>query len=54
MKLLVDMSTQDVAPEALRKILVSALRQFAAELERGALVVVDEARARARVLPLTP
>ncbi len=46
--------TQDVAPEALRKVLVSALRQFAGELDHGALVVVDEARARARVLPLTP
>jgi predicted nuclease of predicted toxin-antitoxin system len=45
---------QDVAPDALRKILVSALRQFTAELGRGALVVVDESRARARVLPLTP
>ena len=45
--------TQNVAPDALRKTLVSALRQFATELDRGALVVVDEARARVRVLPLS-
>ena len=44
MKLLVDMN--------LGRLVCGTLRQFAAELEAGALVTVDEARQRVRLLPL--
>ena len=43
---------QDVSPEHLGLLVSRTLRQFAAELERGALVTVDEARQRVRLLPL--
>jgi hypothetical protein len=35
------------------KLLVDMLRQFQTELEQGALIVLDGAHARARILPLT-
>ena len=44
--------TQDVTPAAIGALVVSALRQFEGTLEKGALIVLDEARARARILPL--
>jgi predicted nuclease of predicted toxin-antitoxin system len=44
--------TQDLTPQSLGATLLSALRQFSPLLEEGALVVVDESRTRARVLPL--
>jgi predicted nuclease of predicted toxin-antitoxin system len=43
---------QDVAPEHLEGIVIQALRQHRLLLEQGALVVVDETKARARILPL--
>jgi predicted nuclease of predicted toxin-antitoxin system len=48
----IQVRTQDVTPAAIGKLVVNALRQFQPELEKGALIVLDEARARARVLPL--
>ncbi|CAN5594782.1 hypothetical protein BH23BAC4_BH23BAC4_01020 [soil metagenome] len=42
----------NVLPEAAGKIALQAVRKFEAELEKGALVTVDVARARARLLPL--
>jgi predicted nuclease of predicted toxin-antitoxin system len=48
----VQIRTQDVLPTSAEALFVAALRQFEPLLEGGALVVVDEARARARVLPL--
>lgn len=50
----VQVRTQDVAPAHLESLVVMALRQLVSTLERGAIVSIDEARARARVLPLTP
>ena len=44
--------TQDVSPAGISKLVITALRQFQSELERGALVVVDRANVRARILPL--
>ena len=49
---MIQVRTQDVTPAAIGKLVVNALRQFQPELEKGALIVLDEARARARVLPL--
>ena len=43
--------TQDVLPDHLGPIVLAALRQHEADLASGALVVVDEARSRVRVLP---
>ena len=48
----IQVRTQDVTPAAIGELVVSALRQFEPELEQGALIVLDESRARARVLPL--
>jgi predicted nuclease of predicted toxin-antitoxin system len=49
---LVQLRAQDVAPERLADLLTRALRQHEVKLEQGALVTIDEARSRARVLPL--
>jgi predicted nuclease of predicted toxin-antitoxin system len=48
----VQVRTQDVTPGHLESIVVAALKQSGPELERGALVSVDESRARVRILPL--
>jgi predicted nuclease of predicted toxin-antitoxin system len=48
----IQVRTQDVTPAAIGKLVVAALRQFQTELEKGALIVLDEATVRARILPL--
>jgi predicted nuclease of predicted toxin-antitoxin system len=48
----VQVRTQNVFPDHLGKFLLSALKQHEDLLEKGALVVVDEGEARARILPL--
>ena len=48
----IQVRTQDVTPGAIGALVVGALRQFEGALEKGALIVFDEARARARILPL--
>jgi predicted nuclease of predicted toxin-antitoxin system len=48
----IQVRTQDVAPSTIGKLVVNSLRRFQSELEKGALIVLDETRARARVLPL--
>jgi predicted nuclease of predicted toxin-antitoxin system len=48
----IQVRTQDVTPSAIGKLVVNALRQFQAQLEKGALIVLDEAHVRARILPL--
>jgi predicted nuclease of predicted toxin-antitoxin system len=42
----------DVTPTRLGPLVQSALTQYADWLERGALITIDEARLRARILPL--
>jgi predicted nuclease of predicted toxin-antitoxin system len=49
----IQVRTQDVTPTAIEKLVVNALHQFQPDLEKGALIVLDEANVRARVLPLT-
>lgn len=44
--------TQDVRPESLAPLLIPVLRQYEGELLTGALLVVEEARSRIRLLPL--
>lgn len=48
----IQVRTQDILSERFKTLLVGALRQFESELASGALIVVDESRARARLLPL--
>ncbi len=48
----IQVRTQDVTPSAIEKLVVNALRQFQTQLEKGALIVLDEAQVRARILPL--
>jgi predicted nuclease of predicted toxin-antitoxin system len=43
---------QETSPAAMGELVVRALRQLSEELQRGALVTIDAARARARILPL--
>ena len=45
---------QVVSPGGLGPLVLRTLRQFTAELETGAIVTVDAARQRVRLLPLTP
>lgn len=48
----IQIRTQDVTPEHLARLVVRALRQHERLLEQGALITVDEARSRVRILPL--
>jgi predicted nuclease of predicted toxin-antitoxin system len=48
----IQVRTQDVTPSGIGKLVCDALRQFRSELDRGALIILDEARTRARILPL--
>jgi predicted nuclease of predicted toxin-antitoxin system len=48
----VQVRTQDVFPKRLAPIVIAALHRHREMLVRGALVTVDEARARVRVLPV--
>jgi len=48
----VQLRSQETSPAIMGATVVLAMKQLAAELQRGALVTIDPARARARVLPL--
>ena len=48
----IQVRSQNVLPEAIGPSVVAAIRQYERELEDGALVTVDIARARVRILPL--
>ncbi|MEW5744129.1 MAG: DUF5615 family PIN-like protein [Nitrospirota bacterium] len=43
---------QDLAPESAKKHIIKVLHDFRRELEEGALVSIDEDKARIRILPL--
>ena len=43
---------QNVLPSVMAPTVIAAMRQFGAELERGALVLVSPGRQRVRILPL--
>jgi predicted nuclease of predicted toxin-antitoxin system len=44
--------TQNVTPAHLQPLVVDALKQFKNLLEQGAIVIIDEKKVRARILPL--
>lgn len=48
----IQVRTQDVLPNKLSKIVLNALQQFESELEAGALVTINEAQAKAKILPI--
>ncbi len=48
----IQVRTQDVSPQHLAPLVLSALNQFEGYLEEGALVTVDEKKSRVRILPL--
>jgi|SRR5215213_11492839 len=48
----IQVRTQDVTPAHLERTVISSLRKHQSLLETGALIVLDENRARVRILPL--
>lgn len=48
----IQVRAQDVSPDHLGKTVVKVLEDHRAVLEKGALVTVDVARARVRILPI--
>ncbi|MEQ1861935.1 MAG: DUF5615 family PIN-like protein [Chthoniobacteraceae bacterium] len=48
----IQVRTQDVSPVHLGPVVLSALRAHGAALESGALLTIDEAKARVRILPI--
>src|SRR2546423_1955098 len=49
----IQVRTQDVTPNHLEPAVVSVLENNRSQLEAGCLIVLDEARSRVRILPLT-
>jgi len=43
---------QHVLPEHMAPMVIAGLRQYEADLQSGALVVVEEAKSRVRILPI--
>ena len=48
----VQVRAQDILPARLAATVIGVFRQFESELGQGSLIVIDEARARVRILPL--
>jgi predicted nuclease of predicted toxin-antitoxin system len=48
----IQVRTQDVTPAHLSGMIIAALRNYESLLESGALIVLDEAKSRVRILPL--
>ena len=48
----IQVRTQDVTPQYLGPLLFDAIREHAQTLKEGALVTIDEAAARIRILPI--
>jgi predicted nuclease of predicted toxin-antitoxin system len=47
----VQVRTQDVMPQSLGSRMIEILQQHQSSLEKGALITVDEAKSRVRILP---
>jgi predicted nuclease of predicted toxin-antitoxin system len=48
----IQIRTQNLHPDYFGEAIIAALKQFRAQLEDGALIVVDESKVRARILPI--
>lgn len=50
----IQVRTQDVLPTSIEIILIESLGRFHSELESGALITIDIARSRIKILPIIP
>ena len=48
----IQIRTQNVSPDYISNILINALQRFNTQLEKGALISIDEASSRVRILPI--
>lgn len=48
----IQVRTQDVSPQHLSAIVLKTLKQYSLQLEKGALIGVDEIKSRIRILPV--
>jgi predicted nuclease of predicted toxin-antitoxin system len=48
----IQVRTQDILPTSIENLVISALNQFESLLESGALVTIDKAQSRVRILPI--
>jgi len=48
----IQMRTQNVLPEYWGKEIVSTIKKYASQLEKGVLIVLDDTTSRVRILPL--
>lgn len=49
----IQVRTQDVMPSHLEEMVTATIRAYEAILDAGALITIDEARARIRILPIS-
>ena len=49
----IQVRAQDVMPQHMEGMVVTSVQQYASQIEEGALIIVDERKSRARILPLT-
>ncbi len=50
----VQVRTQNILPEAIGNLVIDSLKRYRSELEKGAIITLDPARARVRILPFKP
>ncbi|WP_414575783.1 DUF5615 family PIN-like protein [Anabaena sp. CCY 9402-a] len=48
----IQVRAQDILPNSIENLVISALNQFESLLESGALVTIDQAQSRVRILPI--
>jgi len=48
----IQIRTRDVTPDQAEDLLLGALKRFAKDLDRGALISIDEEKSRVRLFPL--
>lgn len=48
----IQVRTQNILPEAIGGLVITALKQFQSEFEKGVIITIDPRRARVRILPL--
>jgi hypothetical protein len=50
----IQIRTQNILPEGIETLVITALKQYRRELKQGAIMTIEPQRARMRILPLTP
>jgi predicted nuclease of predicted toxin-antitoxin system len=48
----IQIRTQDVTPETISNTIISVLKKFRENIEKGALITIDENKSRVRILPI--